>query len=147
MLSGCVSIPPSELAVPNCIKFRTVKNIPVIEGRLNGKPALFIIDTGASVSILNKSDSRRFGFRCTDSAGHHVAGLGGGNSEMNLAINCEVEFGTMKLRNVRFHAKGLGRVVSVISAHEGVRITGIIGANIIEQYKITIDYKNRTISF
>src|SRR5688500_9835416 len=87
---GCISPVPLQLNT-NCMKFRTIKNIPVLEGKLNGKRALFIIDTGASVSILNKSESQKFGFRFIDSAGDQVAGLGGGRSPMNKAVNCEVQ--------------------------------------------------------
>jgi hypothetical protein len=145
-LLGCISPTPIQLD-KTCIPFRTIKNIPVLAGKLNGKTAFFIVDTGASVSILNESESKRFGFGCIDSDGYQVAGLGGGESSMNEAVNCEVELGTLKLKGIKFHTKRLGNVVRIISQNENIHITGIIGANVIEHYKITIDYKNRTISF
>ena len=147
LLSACIAPTPLQLNVPEAIKFRTIKNIPVLEGRINGRPAFFIIDTGASVSILNESESKRFGFRCIDAEGYSVHGLDGGQSSMNEAVNCQVELGALKLRGVKFHTKRLGNVVNVISQNEKIRITGIIGANVIDHYKIIIDYKNRTISF
>jgi len=41
---------------------RTAGRIPVIGATLNGKSAYFIIDTGASISVLNEQEAESFGF-------------------------------------------------------------------------------------
>lgn len=145
MLWGCVS-PALVESNSNEIKFITVGCIPVVEGRINGKKAFFVIDTGASISILDEACSKRFGFRVTASVDRTVIGLGG-ESRINDAINCSVEFGPLKIEHVIFRTKRLGEFVAIIRKNNHVEIVGIIGADVFDHYKININYKNRTITF
>lgn len=143
----CCCTAPAKLEDSNSVTFKTIKKIPVVEGKINGKRALFIVDTGASVSILNESLSKRFGFKYLSAPStQRVLGLGG-QASMKIAFNCDVEFGNIRLNGVRFHSKPLGEVLSAIRENEEIEIAGIIGGNIIQQYGITINYRNSTISF
>lgn len=142
----CCCTAPSKLDT-KYVTFRTIKKIPVIEGKINGKRALFIVDTGASVSILNESLSKRFGFKYVSTpSSQRVLGLGG-DAAVRLAFNCDVEFGDIRVSGIRFHSQPLGEVVKAIREHEQIEIAGIIGGNIIQRYGITINYRNSTISF
>jgi hypothetical protein len=143
ILLGCMA--PAQLT-PGCVSFKTVNKIPVVEGKINGKKAYFIIDTGASISLLNETEANKFGFRFFTSEGLEVHGLGG-NGQINEATHCQVEFGSLKIRGLKFHTKQLNEVVRVIRQNEDIEIAGIIGANVIDYYGVTIDYRNRKIYY
>jgi hypothetical protein len=143
MLLGCMA--PAQL-IPGCVSFRTVNKIPVVEGKINGKRAYFIVDTGASISILNETEASRFGFKFFTPQDIEVHGLSG-QAEINEATHCEVEFGSLKIRGLKFHTKKLNEVVRAIHENEAVEIAGIIGANVIDFYGVTIDYRNRKIYY
>jgi hypothetical protein len=144
ILLGCMA--PVPLTTPGCVSFKTVNKIPVVEGKINGKKAYFIIDTGASISILNETEANRFGFKFAVAEGMEVHGLGG-HAGINEVFECEVEFGSLKIKGVKFHTRKLNEVMQAITENDHIHIAGIIGANVIDFYGVTINYKNRTISY
>lgn len=144
MLSGCSS--NAYLSEVKQLRFTTIGRIPVVEGKINGKRAYFIIDTGASCSILNQSVSDRFGFKSFVKSDEHVVALEG-QARMNHAFNCLVEVGPLRLKNVIFRTKCMDNFVSVIQTHENIEIAGIIGSDIFNRYGIAINFKSNTITF
>jgi hypothetical protein len=144
MLSGCSST--AYLGEIKQLRFTTIGRIPVIEGKINGKRAYFIIDTGASCSILNQSVSERFGFKSYVRDDVHVMALEG-KAKMNHAFNCLVEVGPLRLSNVIFRTKCMDSFVSVIREQENIEIAGIIGSDIFNRYGIAINFKSNMITF
>jgi hypothetical protein len=144
MLWGC--LPPAQIGNLDQIKFITVGSIPVVEGRINGKKAFFVVDTGASISILDEACAKRFGFTAIASLDRIVIGLGG-ESRINDASNCLVELGPLKIDQVSFRTKRLGSFVAAIRRDAHIEVSGIIGADVFNHYKININYKDRTIIF
>jgi hypothetical protein len=144
LMSGCVS--QASLQTANQMKFFTIKHIPIIQGSINGKRAYFIIDTGASCSILNQSVADRFGFRYFATLEGSVTGLGG-STKVSRAFNYIIEFGPLRICNVIFHTRHLDDLASVIQEQENIDIAGIIGSDIFKRYEIGINYKTNTITF
>ena len=144
LLCGCIS--PRNTNAINQMFFRTVGRIPVVEGKINGKCAYFIVDTGASVSILNQSVSDHFGFNYIVKVDQNILGLGG-QARLNEATNCNVEFGSLKLNGIVFCTKPLSDFVAFIRQRENITVAGIIGADVFTRYNITIDFKTQMISF
>jgi hypothetical protein len=128
------------------MRFSTVGKIPVVSGKINGKNAYFIIDTGASCSILNQSGSVHYGFAHLAHAGDQVTGLGG-KVDIHQAVNCLVEFGPLKLRHMSFRTKNLDYLTDIIKQQESITIDGIIGSDILNRYGISIDFKHNLICF
>ena len=144
LLWGCS--PTAYVPNLNCMYFKTVSRIPVAEVKINGKRAFFIIDTGASCSILNESVSEHFGFRYGIKRDDHVFGLAG-TAQMHRAFNCSVEFGPLDLTHTTFRTKHMDDIVSLIKQHENIEIAGIIGSDVLNHYRVAIDFKRSTISF
>lgn len=141
--TGCVTTGNLDL---NHLHFRKIGRIPVVEGKINGKKAYFIIDTGASVSILNDLVSDKFGFRSIDCREQSVLGLGG-HARLKDAVHAVVEFGPLRIKNVTFRTKHMADFVAMIKRDENVEIAGIIGGDVFDMYNITIDFKKNRISF
>lgn len=128
------------------VTFTTIGMIPVIEGRINGKRAYFIVDTGASCSLLNESASKHFGFKYRPRSDEHVFGLGG-QSKINQAYDYAVELGPVKLYQAIFRTKHLAELAAAIRDNEHLEIAGIIGADVLKRYGMTIDFNTNTIWF
>jgi hypothetical protein len=144
LMYGC--LPTKSSNAVSQLKFITIKHIPVVEGRINGKRAYFIIDTGASCSILNQSVADRFGFKFFAAVNGNVAGFGG-TAKISQVFNCVIEFGPLRIGNVPFHTRQMDDLASVIWDQEFIEIAGIIGSDIFKRYEIGIDYKTNTITF
>jgi hypothetical protein len=129
------------------IRFFTISEIPVIEGKINGRPAYFIVDTGASCSILNESRSGHFGFTFKSrNAADLVTGLGG-EAMISLAYNCQIELGPLKIRSITFRTKPNDYLTQLIRQNEKIDVAGIIGADVLKRYNIRIDFGANTIGF
>jgi hypothetical protein len=126
------------------IRFFQLGHIPVAQGKINGKLAYFIIDTGASCSILDEELATRYGFKLIMQGGHDVLGLGG-QAKLKLIRDCLVEIGPLKFSN--FHSKPLGYLTSVIQEDKAVCISGIIGADVLNRYSLKIDFRNNLLCF
>jgi hypothetical protein len=140
---GCL---PATYDNMSKMRFSTVGKIPVVQGRINGKRAFFIIDTGASCSILNESGSLHFGFGTYALVNHRLTGLGG-NTNINQAVNCVVEFGPLRIAHRTFRTRQLDHITDLIKQNENIEIAGILGSDIFNRYGITIDFKHNLICF
>jgi Aspartyl protease len=131
------------------LHFETDGHIPVVKAKLNGKPALFIIDTGASVSILNAGFATYYGFSVVEeiTVQHTATGLEGAALPLGCVGKYTLEVGPLQIRSPRFQSRNLQALSSILFADERVHIAGIFGADVLMQYKMRIDFTNRTISF
>jgi hypothetical protein len=147
LLASCASSNNSIKTHVQSIKFKSAGRIPVIDVILNGKPARFIIDTGASISILNEQEADYYGFRKIEPlADVEVAGFEG-SSMMKHATKCTLEIGSLKITHIRFKSKDINALVAILYRNEQIRIAGILGADLLTQYRMQIDFMNKTISF
>ncbi len=128
------------------INFLSVAQIPVIEGRINGKTAYFIVDTGASCSILNESVARHFGFKTMVALDEHLMGLNGA-ARIKTAFNYAIELGPLRIKSLVFRTRRIDELVDVIKNNDRVSIAGIIGADVLKKYQMSIDFRTNKISF
>ena len=140
--TSCVTTSNLDL---NHLNFRKVGRIPVVEGKINGKKAFFIIDTGASCSILNASASEYFGFTLMHSS-DQIASFTG-MVKINLVKNCTVELGLLTVRNVRFRTQIMNELTGFIKQHERIEIAGILGGDFFSRYNIGIDFRRNKITY
>src|SRR5688572_7986727 len=144
VLVGCSASRGSKTT--SVLHFRTVGQIPVIEGMINGKRAYFIVDTGASCSILDESVSESFDFNFIVKTNNQVYGLGG-QAKINQAFDVVVKIGPLTINHRKFRTKRLDYLTSVINKNEGIKIAGLIGSDILNYYNVAINFRNGTISF
>lgn len=125
------------------ISFQSVNKVPVVEGTLNGKKVFYIIDTGASLSILDLSQQEDYDFHYRIDVNEGVAGIGG-VSTLGVVSNAEAEIGGVKI-DVPLKTQDLSAVKNVIQRYQGVKIIGIIGSDYMKRHNIVIDYSNNEI--
>lgn len=128
------------------VPFTTIGMIPVIEGKINGKRAFFIVDTGASCSLLNEQAAHRYGFQYRSRSDEQVVGLNG-QAKINLAFNYDVQLGTVNLKQAIFRTRHLAELATIIRANDHIDVAGIIGADILKRYGMVIDFNSNTVYF
>ncbi len=137
----------AESETNQSIRFKRIAGrIPVISATLNGKPAYFIIDTGASVSVLNEPEAENYGFTVGVSNDINVTGFAG-SSNVRRVGNYTLQVGTLKITHIRFSCKNINDLVRAVYQNENIKISGILGSDVFAQYRMQIDFMTQTISF
>lgn len=122
------------------IRFRISKRRPllIVQGWVNGTgPFDFVVDTGASLTILSPRVARDAG---VNSSGSNAKAVGaGGHLEVSYAEVDSLKIGSMKVAKLRVAIMDLKGIDQAIK----LRLGGIIGYNLLKQYRVTIDYPNK----
>jgi predicted aspartyl protease/Flp pilus assembly protein TadD len=101
------------------------------------KPANFIIDTGASISVVSAALAERAGFdRYAQSGRIKVYGAAGLAENIQTILLPRIVLGTYAWQNV--YAAVLD--MEPINETAGFEQTGIIGGNILGRYRVTFDF-------
>lgn len=142
---GCVT---TEKAVGEDyhVPFQMIgSSIPVIKVTLNEKNAWFIIDTGASATIINAALTKYFGITPHSKQQGELYGLGGTTSFESYL--CRIRIGRVTINHPALKSKNLDAFFNHISFAENFEIAGILGSDILSRYKFIINYSNRTLSY
>ena len=118
------------------IPFDLVNNHIYVDGRLDGKAARFLVDTGGS-NLLTPAAAKKFGI-----AGEGKLAAGGvGEQRVDLALAHahEVRVGGAVLAQPVFYILDLGQLPEV----EGVQCDGLVGYEMFRRFGVQIDYANR----
>jgi hypothetical protein len=131
------------------LSFRMVNRVPVVSGRINGKQAWFIVDTGASVSVLNASEARHFGFQVANTVYHEARSINGlgGRSNIYKVSGCDLEIGQLSLKYIAWQGQDMHALFQAIHDNEEIRIAGIIGSDVLSKYRISIHYNKLALSY
>ena len=101
----------------------------------DGHPALFLVDSGADVSVMTEAAAERLGLPIIRNVGT-LEGLGG-STPFHLAMS-PIQLGDAVLPRVEF-AVGLRGLPEFAGA---MPLEGILGTNVWSQFDMEIDYKN-----
>lgn len=108
------------------------------------KPTNFIIDTGASISVVSKALAARAGFeRFAQSEFIKVYGAAGLADNIQTLLLPRVTLGPHTWQNI--YAAVLD--MEAINETAGFEQTGIIGGNILRRYRVTFDFTHGRIRF
>ena len=109
------------------LKMERIKSLSeerlIVEGKVNGKDAFFLLDSGASVGFLNKDKKKEYGL----SEGRRFEGtIIGAGGEMRNVRHCDtfVHFGGKVIP--QFLLADISGVVKSIKKETGIEILGII---------------------
>ena len=120
--------------IPNTIDFNTQNNLPMIKVNLNGKKAKFLVDSGASISILDSSAVSYYNFKVYRYTDMNVSGVGG-RIKLYYVKDAKLIYGNEPMY-VRFKSANLFKL------RKELGIIGIIGGDFLIQNNMVLDYKN-----
>jgi len=121
----------------------------LIEGEFQDKtPSYWIIDTGASKSVLDVNQNPYYEILDSDNEfDFQSAGINQGIMETSVGKMFFLKLGKLKITNQKVALIDLAHVNEIYEKYSSFRISGLLGGDILMQYKCSIDYNKRTIQF
>ena len=136
-----ISLPFRNVAHPDVIHlpFRTVQSMILVEGKVNGKPVTFLLDTGATQTIVSAKTYGNlvYQLRVTHRVGPQPGFIG---ESVTLPVNLELDRRTWLARRVAvMNFEGLSAVL-------GAQFDGLLGEDVLREFRsVHIDYRNHQI--
>lgn len=123
------------------IPIELTNNLVILQGSINGsKPLDFILDTGASTSVISDSRAKQLGLKLE---GKEDAITQGGSIEASF-----VKGVSLTLSGVEFPKLTLAAIrLSGLEAGLGRRVDGILGYEVFNRFVVEIDYASRIVTF
>lgn len=115
--------------------------IPVVEMKLNNKNYLFIIDSGASMSIIDSSfyNDNQSLFEVKDEVELIFTGISS-QREVKAIVVCT----TLESDKTLFVVSSITPIIQSLETH-GYNVIGILGSDYFSGNNKIIDYKNKTL--
>ena len=127
------------------IPFDLVNNRPFVKIMINGKgPFRFVIDTGASMSVLSDKTAQRLGIKPVAKGGSARAIGGSGTFPILYGVLDSIQMGEAKIDTVPIYIR---TVHSTEDTPESERSDGYIGLSVLSNYAVTLDYKAQQMIF
>jgi hypothetical protein len=115
-----------------------IHKVPVVSFEHDGQIVNFIIDSGASHSILNISSIDTFDGELLENAGGKVYGIDGNSVNTRLA-KVEITKNGHAFQDV-FQILAVPGI-DKMNAQNGVEVHGILGSTFLKRYQFVINYK------
>lgn len=116
--------------------------------RINGKPALAIVDTGASRTVFDKTEIAKY--LKTEAIGEHdklSTGLGTNSMQSQFVVIGNLTIGKLKLENFDSVILDLQHVNQTYSMIGLPSIAGVLGSDILVSMNAVIDFRKKTMVF
>lgn len=121
----------------------------LLEGHFNdGTTANWIIDTGASKSVLDNNLTSFF--ETIDSENeddYQSAGINQGMMETSVGRIFYMAFGQLEITDQKVALIDLNHVNDIYGKYTSYRIAGLLGGDILMHYRCVIDYERQIIQF
>lgn len=114
----------------------------IIEGLVNGKKANFLIDTGASVGLLDDNQRKKYNLTKGPKFKGSLVGAGG---ELSSPRICTDIINIENKQINQFLLSNIGNIVDSIERETGIEILGIIGLPQMKFAGIQIDANDNII--
>ena len=112
-----------------------------IEALINGIPALLLIDTGASMTVIDEKSAQTLALPL-ETAEEKAGGLGVADLTISRGIIDHLKIDTLTLEHQEAYVMNLSHVNQALEARNARRADGIIGADILNSYAAIIDYSD-----
>lgn len=122
------------------VSYVNVEKVPIIAATLNGKPCKFIVDSGASISLVDISLLDEYNLHQVQGTPGTIDGLGGTAQIVDLSMTT-LEIGGIKFNRL-LRAQNLSNVLKKIPVSG---VVGIIGSDFFKDYGVIIDYKTNAL--
>lgn len=125
------------------IPFELIQNRPFLNVMVNGKgPLRFVIDTGASLSVISDKAAQKLGIRPVARGGMARAVGGSGSFAIIYGLLDSFEIGPVKIDTVPVYIR---TVHSAADTPETERADGYIGLSVLANYSVTINYQTKNL--
>jgi predicted aspartyl protease len=118
------------------------------QGTINKKAATFLIDTGASRSVFDENAIQKYLHESRFEDNEKLStGLGTNTMPTKIVEIEEISFGEMIIENYLAVAIDLSHVTESYNKLGLPEIDGVLGSDILHDYKCVINYRKRKLKF
>jgi predicted aspartyl protease len=111
--------------------------------KVNGIEARFLIDTGASKTVLDKAFVNTLQSVTINSSERLTAGLGTSTLESEFAEIASLKMGKLEVNNINVAVIDLSHVNQTYSSIGLPQLNGVLGGDLLSEYKATINYNEQ----
>ncbi len=123
------------------VNFELINHRPFIKIMINGKgPLRFVIDTGASLSVISDKAAERLGIKPVARGGNARAVGGSGSFPITYSLLDSIAMGEARIDAVPVYIR---TVHTAPDTPEDERADGYIGLSVLANYAVTLDYQTR----
>jgi hypothetical protein len=121
----------------------------LIEGSFDDETlSYWIIDTGASKTVLDSNLTQFYGnVESEDEEDYQSAGINQGMLETTVGKIFCLRFGQFEIINQKVALIDLNHVNEIYQKYTSYKIAGLLGGDILMQYKCMIDYDRKVVRF
>jgi hypothetical protein len=116
-----------------------------VDAKLNGIDAKFIIDTGASGTVIDETSSSDFNLLLLTQSEDKAAGLGTNTLQVTKSAGNEIILDGFRIENWEVGIINLSHVNEALSARGAKIVNGVIGADIMNRFSAVIDYGDKAL--
>ena len=139
LLGLLINIQPLMAQIPP-VKITNLRSKPIVQAELNGKKAYFLLDTGSDLTVMHEGKAEFYNFNIKEMViPLKVAGIDGSTGGMNRASTIELKLGELSIQAPYF-SYDLSSVIKYIHSKTFLKISGIIGSDVMHKYGFVIDY-------
>jgi hypothetical protein len=110
----------------------------LVNGTLNGKPATFVLDTGANVSVIHQPYAADFGLTPQRGVTGAAVGLGGGMKATRASVET-LQIADVQIRQRHLMIADLSQLESILGRLTRSPIHGIVGQDVLREHRAVID--------
>ncbi len=110
----------------------------VVEVRLNGRPATFVLDTGANATVLHADHAEDFALSERATARGGAIGIGGPMAARQVRIE-SFAIGDVPTRQRRIMTTNLSQLTETLAPLAGRPIHGIVGQDVMKEHRAVVD--------
>jgi hypothetical protein len=110
----------------------------LVSATINGKAGVFVLDTGANLSVIDSDHAGHFGLGAAKGRPGGATGLGGANAARQVSIE-SLSLGTVPVRQRRMVLTDLGAIGDALAPLAGGAVHGLIGQDVLKEHRAVID--------
>jgi predicted aspartyl protease len=110
----------------------------LVSASINGREGVFVLDTGANVSVIDSDHARHFGLGGGKASAGGAVVLGGANAARQVAVE-SLSLGGIPIRQRRMVLTDLGPLGDALAPLAGGAVHGLIGQDVLKEHRAVID--------
>ncbi len=119
----------------------------LIKITINGKAAKMIVDTGASITVFDKTKMGNFvKEKKIEERSEMTSGLGTNTMKVHGVMIKKMMVGKLEIKNYKAVLVDLSHVNDSYNKLGMAEIDGVLGSDIFRKYKAVIDYEKKTLT-
>ncbi len=113
--------------------------------KVNGKAGNFILDTGASHTVIDEAASGKFLLKFSNRASKDAGGLGNSALKTRKSTGNMIDLKGFQIKKAVLIAIDLSHVNNTLKKNGSAIIDGVIGSDILKKHKALIDYSEKAL--